>query len=213
VALFSQWLGALSRLLLSDDTRTYDRPGGRGLAGLRRDVLAGLLGGGLFTLVMAQSGFLETAARLVGSDALLTGLMVHLLVSAGIGVTYGLLFRQQSYNTVTALGWGISYGFFWWIAGPLTLLPIALGGGAQWSAEAAASGFTSLIGHLAYGAGVGLVFHRLEARLNPHTIEFAEDQATAARTRREQLLAAAPALWSVMTVIILTMPIVLGDAS
>jgi uncharacterized membrane protein YagU involved in acid resistance len=211
VALFSQWLGALSRLLLSDDTRTYDRPGGRGLAGLRRDVLAGLLGGALFTLVMAQSGFLSTAARLVGSDAVLTGLLVHLLVSAGIGVTYGLLFRQQSYNSVTALGWGISYGFFWWIAGPLTLLPIALGGGAQWSAEAAASGFTSLIGHLAYGAGLGLVFHRLEARLNPHTMTLAGAQATAARSRREQLLAAAPALWSVMTVIILTVPIVLGD--
>jgi uncharacterized membrane protein YagU involved in acid resistance len=159
---------------------------------------------------MAQSGFLSTAARLVGSDALLTGFLVHLLVSAGIGVTYGLLFRRQSYNAVTALGWGISYGFFWWVAGPLTLLPILLGGGAQWTAEAAASGFTSLIGHLAYGAGLGLVFHRLEARLNPHTLADA-DHGSAARRRREQVLAAAPALWSVMMVVILTVPIVLGQ--
>lgn len=216
IALFSQWLAALARLLFSDDTRTYDRLGGRlggrrGIDGLRRDVLAGSAGGGLFTLVMAQSGFLSTAARLVGSDELLTGFVVHLLVSAGIGVTYGLLFRRQSYNAVTALGWGISYGFFWWVAGPLTLLPIMLGGGAQWTAAAAASAFTSLIGHLIYGAGLGLVFHRLEARLNPHTLDAAGDQASAARRRREQVLSAAPALWSVMTVVILTVPIVLGE--
>jgi uncharacterized membrane protein YagU involved in acid resistance len=212
-ALLSQWLAALARLLLSADTRTYDRGGRRGLDGIRRDVLAGFVGGGIFTLAMAQSGFLSTAARLVGSDALLTGFMVHLLVSAGIGVTYGLLFRRQSYNAVTALGWGISYGFFWWIAGPLTILPILLGGGAQWTADAAASAFASLIGHLAYGAGLGLVFHRLEARLNPHTLADVGDQATAARSRREQLLAAAPALWSVMVVIILTVPLVLGEPS
>jgi uncharacterized membrane protein YagU involved in acid resistance len=211
IGLFSQWLAVLGRLLLSDDTRVYDRGGGaRGLDGLRRDVLAGFAGGGLFTLAMAQSGFLSTAARLVGSDALLTGFLVHLLVSSGIGVTYGLLFRRQSYNAVTALGWGMSYGFFWWIAGPLTLLPILLGGGAQWSADAAASAFTSLIGHLVFGAGLGLVFHRLESRLNPQSLADAGEQATAARQRREQALAAAPALWSVMMVIILTVPLVLG---
>jgi uncharacterized membrane protein YagU involved in acid resistance len=87
-----------------------------------------VVGGALFTVVMVQLGFLGTVARLVGSTSRVTGFLVHLAISVIIGVSYGLLFRRQSVDAGAALGWGVAYGFFWWVLGGLTLLPLWLGG-------------------------------------------------------------------------------------
>ena len=46
----------------------------------------------------------------------------------------------------------------WWILGALTLMPILLGSKPQWTASAAAEAFPVLIGHLGYGASLGVVF-------------------------------------------------------
>lgn len=68
---------------------------------------------------MLQIGFLPVFARLIGSTSAVTGLIVQLVVADLIGASYGLLFRRQSYDIGSALGWGVSYGFFWWVLGPL----------------------------------------------------------------------------------------------
>lgn len=210
-ALVYQWLGALARTFISSDTRMFDRTDTDRWRALGRDVAAGSVGGLLFTLVMAQSGFLSSVARLVGSSALLVGFLVHLGISVGIGVSYGLLFRRQSYSLATGLGWGVSYGFFWWLLGPLTVLPMMLGAGPQWTAEAAAGAFASLVGHLAYGAGLGAVFHLVEQRLNPGWQLRSINESARSRQLHQQVLASGPALWSVMIVIILTVPVILGS--
>lgn len=212
-ALGYQWLGGLSRMFVSAETRMFDRGDTGRWGALGRDVAAGSVGGLLFTLVMAQSGFLSTVARLVGSSAPLVGFLVHLAISVGIGVSYGLLFRRQSYSLATGLGWGVSYGFFWWLVGPLTVLPMMLGAGPQWSAEAAASTFASLVGHLAYGAGLGAVYHLLERRLNPGWHRRFQNETPRSRQLRFQVLSSGPALWSVMIVIIVTIPVILGSGS
>ena len=51
--------------------------------------------------------------------------------------------------------------------GPLTLMPIFLGGTPQWSAAAVAATFPNLIGHLAYGVGLGVIFYLLGVRYSP----------------------------------------------
>jgi uncharacterized membrane protein YagU involved in acid resistance len=122
--------------LLSDRARTHDRegPASRSLRAVGQGAVAGLAGGALFTVVMVVTGYLPTVARLVGSDSQVTGVAVHLVISFLIGASYGLLFRRQSYDDGSALGWGVAYGFVWWFLGALTLLPILLGGrrsGAQ----------------------------------------------------------------------------------
>ena len=211
-ALLYQWLSAIVRLLFSDNTRRYDEEGA-GTVGLRtvaRGGLAGLLGGLLFTLVMLQLGFLSTVAALVGSSSSTTGLFVHLLIANLIGASYGLLFRRQSYDITSGLGWGVAYGFFWWVLGALTLLPVLLGGSPQWTAAEAASSFPSLVGHLAYGAGLGIVFYRLEARHNPWWISRTQADQARARQLKEQLQSSAPALWALVVVIALTIPMILG---
>jgi uncharacterized membrane protein YagU involved in acid resistance len=195
-----------SELVESDD----EGAGAQGLRAIGRGAVAGLIGGALFTLVMVQVGFLPTVASIVGADSRFAGLVVHLVISFIIGVAYGLLFRRQSYDIGSALGWGVSYGFFWWVLGPLTLLPLLLGRAPVWTIEAAAGLTASLVGHIAYGAGLGITFHWLEKRYSPWWIPFEHTDAERLARRKEQLLTSAPALWALVVVIALTLPVVVG---
>jgi uncharacterized membrane protein YagU involved in acid resistance len=212
VALFYQWLDTLVRVLFSDDVGRHDDEGvgTQSARAVGRGALAGLVGGLLFTLVMVQIGFLPSVASLIGSSSALTGFFVHLIIADIIGASYGLLFRRQSYDIGSALGWGVSYGFFWWILGPLTLMPILLGASPQWTVGAAVGVFPSLVGHLAYGAGVGIVYYLLEARFSPWWIPYTRAEAARVARRKEQVLSSAPALWMLVVVIALTVPVLLG---
>ncbi len=212
VALFYQWLGALGRLLFSDFVPGGDDEG-VGTQGLRiagRSVLAGLVGGLLFSLVMFQIGFLPSVASLVGTTSALAGFLVHLGIAVLVGTSYGVLFRRQSYDIGSALGWGLSYGFFWSILGPLTLMPIFLGGTPQWSAAAVAATFPNLIGHLAYGVGLGVIFYLLEVRYSPWWVPRGQAEVARVAHHQEQVLTSAPALWALLIAIGLTLPVLLA---
>ncbi len=214
VALVYQGLDRVVLVLFSDAVLT---PGdeGIGIQGMRvmgRGAGAGLIGGVLFTLVMVRIGLLPVIAELVGATSALTGVFVHLVIANLIGASYGLLFRQQSYDVGSALGWGVSYGFVWWIMGALTLMPMFLGSEPQWTVEAAGQLFPSLIGHLAYGAALGVVYYLLEARYSPWWITRTQAEAARNAQRKEQVLTSAPALWVLVVMIALTLPVILGPA-
>ena len=212
VALFYQWLNSLVTSLFSDMVGEGNEEG-IGTQGLRimgRSVVAGLAGGLVFSLVMYQIGFLPNVADLIGATSSVAGFFVHLVIATLVGVSYGLLFRRHSYDISSALGWGVSYGFFWFILGPLTLMPIFLGTSPQWTIEAWAAAFPNLIGHLAYGAGLGIMFYGLEARYRPWWITRTEAGAAVVAYRQEQVLTAAPALWASSVAVGLTLPVLLA---
>ena len=213
VSLFYQWLGGLVRLLFSDFVGGSDQEGvgAQGLRIVGRSILGGLLGGLLFSIIMLQTDFLPNVADLVGSTSSVTGFFVHLGIATVIGTSYGLLFRRQSYDIGSALGWGVSYGFFWAILGPLTLMPIFLGSTPQWTVEAVAAAFPNLIGHLAYGAGLGITFYTLEARYRPWWLSRTQTQATHVAYQKEQVLTSAPTLWTLLVAIGLTLPVLLAS--
>lgn len=212
LALFYRWLGSVVRFLFSDSVvgRREEGVGVRGLRALTRGTAAGLLGGLLFTLVMARIGVFPVVAGLIGTTSTLAGFIVHLAIASLIGVFYGLLFRRQSYDIGSALGWGVSYGFLWWILGPLTLMPLLLGSAPRWDPAMAAGQLATLVGHLVYGAALGVVFHLLEARYNPWWIPWTEAEAARVARRKEQVLTSAPAVWTLVIVIALTLPVVIG---
>ncbi len=184
--------------------------GTRGIRAAVRGALAGTAGGLLFTVIMVRIGFLGTVAGLVGGTSTTTGLAVHLVISVLIGASYGLVFRRQTYDPASALGWGVAYGLFWWVLGALTLLPVWLGGEPQWDAAAAAAAFPSLIGHLVYGSGLGLVYYLLEARDSPWWRTRTQSEALRVARRQEQLQTAAPAVWVVTLVLALIIPVILA---
>ena len=212
LALLHQWLTVLNRTLFSDLTEGGDQEG-VGTEGLRAagyGGVAGLVGGLLFTGVMAQTGAFGTVASLIGATSPVTGFFVHMTIAVLVGASYGLLFRRHSHDVGSALGWGLSYGFIWWILGPLTLMPAFLGSTPQWTADVAALVFPNLIGHLAYGGGIGVALYLLEARYRPWWVPQARASAELIERRREQVTTSAPALWTLVVIISLTLPVLLG---
>ncbi len=205
------WLTKAQRSLFSDVRRDawLEGAGTRGLQAIGWGSLAGLIGGLFFTIVMVGIDFLPTVASLLGSSSRVTGFIVHLAIADVIGVSYGLAFRRTSYDATSALGWGVTYGVLWWLLGPLTLLPLLLGSPPTWSAAAAVAAFPALVGHLVYGAALGLVFYRIEVLHNPWWVTRSAAEAARTAQRREQMLGAAPALWALAAVVALTLPLIL----
>lgn len=126
--------------------------------------IAGLIGGVAFGILMAMMNMLPMVAMLVRSESAVVGFIVHLVISAGIGASFGLLLtflpiRGRAPTVVV----GAVYGAIWWVLGALVLMPLMLGmnemvlqiGEMQWY---------SLMGHLIYGVVAGIAFTVLDRR-------------------------------------------------
>ncbi len=215
LALFFQWLDMLTRLFFEDIMVGSDNEavGTQGLRATGRGMVAGVVGGLIFAGVMLQIGALTNVASLIGVTSPITGSFVHMMIAVVIGTSYGLLFQRESYDITSALGWGASYGFIWWMLGPLTLFPTFLGFTPLWTSDAVARTFPNLVGHLLYGAGLGITLHLLEARYSPWWVPRRQAQSARVARRREQVLTSAPALWTFIVVLALTIPVLLGTES
>jgi uncharacterized membrane protein YagU involved in acid resistance len=155
VGLIYATLDRLWRSFLHDSdpiNREVEGVGLRSLESLGRGALASVAGGLIFSLIMFGIDALPRVAAIVGGSSSVLGFIVHLLISALIGMSFGLLFRHEAPNLGASVVWGMLYGLIWWFLGALTLFPILLGRPFDWSAQAAGGILPSLIGHLFYGA-------------------------------------------------------------
>jgi len=107
--------------------REPEAPGSRTLRSIGWGALAGLVGGLVFLPIIAVVSGLTNIAGLVGSTSPAIGLMVHLLSSALIGISYGVLFERESPDFAAGIAWGLLYGLVWWFAGRLTLFLFCMG--------------------------------------------------------------------------------------
>lgn len=211
-AVLYHWFTGISRAVTSDHHAggAEEGVGAQGLRSVAGGAVAGLAGGIVFSVVLLHVGELSSVSAMLADDSAATGFFLHLVTSVLIGVGYGLAFVKRSNDVNSALGWGTSYGVFWWLMGSLTLLPLLSGEVPRWTVEAAADAYPALIGHLIYGAFLGVVFYRLEARHDPWWVSRNDSEANRAQRATEQLSGSAPALWLLTVLVALTVPLLLA---
>jgi hypothetical protein len=199
------------KLFIESDplNREPEGPGLLVLHSLGWGALAGLAGGLVSSPVMIATGVLPKIAGLDTPLSIFRGLLLHLLVSVLIGMTFGLLFRRESSSLGLGVMWGWLFGLIWWYLGPMTFLPLLLTGEIDWRTSAASALLPSLMAHLIYGATTALAFLLLEGRythrllLNPRT--------AAHELRRVRPVGTpAPALWFFALGMGVLLPILLG---
>ena len=199
------------RLFIQSDplNREPEGPGFHFLRSIEWGGLAGLVGGLVSLPIMNATGILPMIAGLDTSFGGIRGPIIHVLVSAGIGMSYGFLFRDEAPSIGLGVPWGFLFGLIWWYVGPLTLLPLILTGVYDWRPSAAVALFPSLIGHLIYGGTTAFTFLLLERRYKRWLLL---DPRIAAREQRRlrPMGTPAPALWFFALGLGVLLPILLG---
>lgn len=143
----------------SSDTTSHKPSSWLTISALGRGALAGLLGAWLLgTMLAAQDQLLAFSAMMnMGSTRAAWLLILITGVLAGVG--YALLYPRSGDSAGVGLIRGSVYGFFWWVAGALTLLPLLDSGHLAWSLDEAQSSFALLPGFLLFGAAMALFYH------------------------------------------------------
>jgi hypothetical protein len=171
--------------------------------------IAGLVGGVVSSPLLLATGVLPKIAGLGTNFTGLRGLLIHLLISALIGMSYGLLFRGEAPNFGLGVAWGWLFGLIWWYLGPLTLLPRLLKRVIDWRMGEVSALLPLLPGHLIYGATTAFVFLLFERRFTRWLLL---DPRQAAREQRRvrPVGTPAPAVWLFALGLGVLLPILLG---
>ena len=124
-------------------------------------VAGGLAGGIVFGMMMAMMGMLPTIASMVGSSSAVVGFGVHLMISVLIGLGLTVLFGNRlltGYRRGALVG--VVHGAIWWVLGPLMIMPAMMG---MPLVALNPTAVLSLMGHMVFGAILGLVAVRVIA--------------------------------------------------
>ncbi|MBT2525596.1 hypothetical protein J7E91_09150 [Streptomyces sp. ISL-99] len=124
----------------------------------------GLVGGVAFGSMMQVWDMMPMVAMLVDSSSIGVAWVVHLAISAFIGITFALLAGHRAARFLPAAVLGLAYGALWWVLGALWLMPAKLGMPVFDVNEMA---WKSFAGHLVYGLLLGLAYacvHRVMHR-------------------------------------------------
>jgi hypothetical protein len=152
----------------------------RVIAGVVAGLVAGIVFGFMMQMMSAptpdgrQMPMMAMVAQVVRSDSLAVGWLYHLFNSAVIGGIFGwLLGERVAGRLAPGAGWGVLYGFAWWILGGLILMPIFLGMPAfaplmMPPMRPVAMG--SLMGHLLFGVILGTTAAWLRGRAMDRTL-------------------------------------------
>jgi len=129
-------------------------------------IYGGLAGGVVFGVMMGMMGMLPMIGKMVGQPTAVVGFIVHLVISAVIGIVFSVTLGRCATDIGKGLGNGLLYGGVWWLLGPLTLMPLfmGMGLGVNWNLMAATKMLPSLMGHLIFGAILGIVYVLLQKR-------------------------------------------------
>lgn len=128
-----------------------------------KGVVAGLVGGSVFGVQMAVGGMLPMVAQMIGSESVVVGFILHLIISAVIGASYGVIAPRLSPNWLVTIAAGLVFGLVWWVIGALIIMPLALGMG-EMVLQVGDMQWMSLVGHFIFGIVTASFFNLIVGR-------------------------------------------------
>lgn len=132
---------------------------------IQTGVIAALVGGGIFGVQMLLAGMMPMIASMIGSENVVIGFILHMLISAVIGATFGFIAPRlpQSLSVLTV--GGFVWGLVWWVLGALVIMPLTLGMG-EMVLVVGDMQLGSLIGHSIFGITMGVFYFILSKLQN-----------------------------------------------
>ncbi|MFH9071383.1 hypothetical protein [Streptomyces alboflavus] len=115
----------------------------------------GIVGGVAFGIMMQVWDMMPMIAMLVDSTSTAVAWVVHLAISAFVGITFALLAGHRAAKMMPAAALGLAYGAIWWVLGALWLMPAKL---SMPVFEVNEMAWKSFAGHLVYGLLLGLAY-------------------------------------------------------
>jgi uncharacterized membrane protein YagU involved in acid resistance len=123
-----------------------------GLNKIRASIIGGIIGGIVLGIMMQMTGKIPVIAGMFGSDSLLVGWVIHMVISIIFAIGYGLLvFNNNKYILV-----GILHGVLIWIIGPLLIMPLMMGMGVMFASMFTAAMLMSLMTHIMFSLIVAI---------------------------------------------------------
>lgn len=136
---------------------------------IKAGVVGGLIAGVVFGAMMGMMGMLPMIAKLLGGSSAVFGFILHLVFSVIIGAIFSIFLGHAAVDKARGIMLGLVYGLVWWFLGPLLIMPIWLGMGAQLSTQGMQMALPSLWGHLMYGFILGLIYPMFAKSENTQT--------------------------------------------
>ncbi|MBH0320534.1 hypothetical protein [Bacillus cereus] len=90
---------------------------------IKTGIIGGIIGGIIFGIIMQMMGKIAMIAGMMGSSSLLSGWIIHMMISIIFGITFGLLTSVIKNRLVLTIVFGVGI----WIVGPLVIMPIMMG--------------------------------------------------------------------------------------
>ncbi|TFB24059.1 hypothetical protein E3U55_04405 [Filobacillus milosensis] len=119
-------------------------------------IVGGIIGGVIFGVMMQVMGRIEMIASMMGSQSLLVGWIIHLMISIIFGIGFVLLTTVTKLNLILLT---ILYGALIWIIGPLIIMPMMMGVGTNLANAFSSDQLMSLMTHIFFTAIVALVVY------------------------------------------------------
>jgi uncharacterized membrane protein YagU involved in acid resistance len=141
-----------------------------------------------FGLLMQVTDIMLMVAALADSGSRVVGWGVHLTISLLFAVVYAVLLDRWIHTMWPAAVVGALYGWIWWLAGGLIIMPASIGRD-DLIFRFTATAWQSLAGHLLYGVLLGVVYAAVRSRVDWRTQpgHGSADPASPARTAGESL--------------------------
>ena len=125
---------------------------------LQAAVLGGLAGGAVFGILLAVRGMLPGIAKIVGTEHVVIGFTLHMLVSAVLGVLFGVTLGRFASSMLNGMMVGTFFGVVWWAVVVFVMVPMVLGAAAPFSVSGMRASLPLLAGHALYGVVLGVIY-------------------------------------------------------